>query len=108
MNNKIKKSQLVFDPKMSRRLLKLNSTIKFCPFCGQALEALCECHKNLIVDVKPYRSDDGTIIPDRSVLVFDNNSTFQADYNQMIEEAKAKREAEVEIEFDVEVEIELD
>lgn len=108
MNNKTKKSQLVFDPKMSRRLLKLNPTFKFCPFCGQALEALCECHKNLVVDVKPYRADDGTIVPDRSVLVFDNNSTFQADYNQMIEEAKAKREAEVEIEFDVEVEIELD
>jgi histidinol phosphatase-like enzyme len=104
MNNKTKKSQLVFDPKMSRRLLKLNPTFKFCPFCGQALEALCECHKNLVVDVKPYRADDGTIVPDRSVLVFDNNSTFQADYNQMIEEAKAKREAEeceqLSIDFD--------
>ena len=94
MNNKTKKSQLVFDPKMSRRLLKLNPTFKFCPFCGQALEALCECHKNLVVDVKPYRADDGTIVPDRSVLVFDNNPAFQADYNGMIEEAKAKREAD--------------
>lgn len=98
MNNKTKKSQLVFDPKMSRRLLKLNTIIKFCPFCGQPIEALCECHKNLVIDVKPYRADDGTIVPDRSVLVFDNNASFQADYNQMIEEAKAKKEAADEFE----------
>lgn len=104
MNNKTKKSQLVFDPKMSRRLLKLNPTFKFCPFCGQALEALCECHKNLVVDVKPYRTDDGTIVPDRSVLVFDNNSTFQADYNEMIEEAKAKREAEDPDQLSIDIE----
>lgn len=94
MNNKTKKSQLVFDPKMTRRLLKLNTTFKFCPFCGQELSALCECHKNLVVDVKPYRADDGAIVADRSVFVFDNNSTFQEDYNQMIEEAKAKKESE--------------
>lgn len=93
MNNKIKKSQLVFDPKMARKLLKLNSTFKFCPFCGQELEALCECHKNLVVDIKPYRNEDNVIIPDRSVLVFENNMSFQADYNQMIEE-RTKKEAE--------------
>ena len=104
MNNKIKKSQLVFDPKMSRRLLKLNPTFKFCPFCGQTLEAHCECHKNIVVDVKPYRNDDGTIIPDRSVLVFDNNETFQADYNEMIEEVKAKREAEENEQLSIDME----
>ena len=104
MNNKTKKSQLVFDPKMTRRLLKLNQTFKFCPFCGQELLTPCECHKNFVIDVKPYRADDGIIVSDRSVFVFDNNSTFQADYNHMIEEAKAKKEIEeveqLSIDFD--------
>ena len=94
MNNKIKKSQLCFDPKMARRLLKLNGEVKFCPFCATPITEGCECHKNLVIDIKPYRGEDGTIVSDRSVLVFDNNSAFQADYNQMIEEAKAKRETE--------------
>lgn len=109
MNNKTKKSQLVFDPKMARKLLKLNGEVKFCPYCATPMSEGCECHKNLVVDIKPYRNEDNVIVPDRSVLVFENNSAFQADYNQMIEEARAKREAEteVEVEFDVEVEIEL-
>ena len=94
MNNKTKKSQLCFDPKMARRLLKLNDEVKFCPFCATPLTEGCECHKNLVIDIKPYRGEDGAIVSDRSVLVFDNNAAFQADYNQMIEEAKAKREAE--------------
>ena len=95
MNNKTKKSQLVFDPKMARRLLKLNGEVKFCPYCARPISEGCACHKNLIIDIKPYRAEDGSIIIDRSVLVFDNNLEFQADYNQMIEEAKAKREAEI-------------
>ena len=94
MNNKIKKSQLCFDPKMARRLLKLNGEVKFCPYCATSISDGCECHKNIVVDIKPYRNEDGVIVPDRSVLVFDNNSAFQTDYNQMIEEAKAKKEAE--------------
>lgn len=110
MNNKIKKSQLVFDPKLGRRLLKMNNEIKFCPFCGKGIAEDCECHKNLVIDIKPYRNEDGVIITDRSVLVFDNNSAFQVDYNQIIEEAKAKKEAEetIEIEVDVDVDIEID
>ena len=104
MNNKIKKSQLCFDPKMARRLLKLNGEVKFCPFCATPISEVCECHKNLVVDIKPYRNEDGVIVPDRSVLVFDNNSAFQADYNQMIEEAKIKKETEelerLSIDFD--------
>ena len=94
MNNKIKKSQLVFDPKMARRLLKLNDEVKFCPFCGIAISEGCECHKNIVVDIKPYRNEDGVIMSDRSVLVFENNSTFQVDYNQMIEETKTKKVSE--------------
>ena len=96
MNNKIKKSQLCFDPKMARRLLKLNGEVKFCPFCATPMSEGCECHKNLVVDIKPYRNEDNIIIPDRSVLVFDNNSAFQADYNQMIEERTKKESEEFE------------
>jgi hypothetical protein len=94
MNNKTKKSQLVFDPKMARRLLKLNGEVKFCPYCATPISEGCGCHKNLVIDTKPYRNEDGVIVSDRSVLVFDNNVAFQADYSQMIEEAKAKRETE--------------
>lgn len=92
MNSKAKKSQLVFDPKLGRKLLKMNGEIRFCPFCGRGIEENCECHKNIVIDTKPYRENG--VMTDRSVLVFDNNSAFQADYNQMIEEAKAKKETE--------------
>lgn len=98
MNDKTKKSQLCFDPKMARRLLKLNGEIKFCSFCGTSISDGCECHKNFVIDIKPYRNEDGVIVSDRSVLVFDNNTAFQADYNQMIEEAKAKKASEIESE----------
>jgi len=98
MNNKTKKSQLVFDMKTTRRLLKMNDEIKFCPFCGKSMAENCECHKNIIIDVKPYRNEEGIIESDRSVMVFDNNDSFKADFNQMIEEAKAKKEAEPEFE----------
>lgn len=98
MNNKNKKSQLVFDMKTTRRLLKLNDEIRFCPFCGKPMAESCECHKNIIIDVKPYRNEEGIIESDRSVMVFDNNDNFKTDFNQMIEEAKAKKEAEPEFE----------
>lgn len=94
MNSKTKKSQLVFEPKLSRRLLKMNGEIKFCPFCGKGIEEGCTCHKNVVVDIKPYRGEDNVIISDRSVLVFDNNATFQADYNKLIEDTKTKKESE--------------
>ena len=98
MNNKTKKSQLVFDMKTTRRLLKMNDEIRFCPFCGKSMAENCGCHKNIIIDVKPYRNEDGIIESDRSVMVFDNNDNFKADFNQMIEEAKAKKEIESEFE----------
>lgn len=100
--NKVKKSQLVFDPKIGRKLLKMNGEIKFCPFCGKGINERCGCHLNIVVDIKPYREND--IMTDRSVLVFDNNDAFQADYAQLVEEAKAKKESEnpeqIEICFD--------
>jgi hypothetical protein len=98
MNNKTKKSQLVFDMKTTRRLLKMNDEIRFCPFCGKSMAENCECHKNIIIDVKPYRNEEGIIELDRSVMVFDNNDNFKVDFNHMIEEVKAKKEAESEFE----------
>ena len=84
--------------KTTRKLLKMNDEIKFCPFCGKPMEENCECHKNIIIDVKPYRNEEGIIESDRSVMVFDNNDSFKTDFNQMIEEAKAKKETESEFE----------
>jgi hypothetical protein len=98
--NKTKKSQLVFDMKLVRKLLKMNGEIKFCPFCGRSVNDGCECHKNIVIDVKPKRDTEN-----ETIAVFQNNPEFQADYNQMIEEAKAKKEAESEFE---QISIDLD
>ena len=87
--NKTKKSQLVFDMKLVRKLLKMNGEINFCPYCGKSIEEGCACHKNIVIDVKPKRATEN-----ETIAVFQNNSAFQADYNQMIEEAKAKKEVE--------------
>ena len=92
MNNKTKKSQLVFEPKLGRKLLKMNGEVRFCPFCGKEINEGCECHKNIVIDIKPYREND--VMTDRSVLVFDNNDAFKADYAQLIDEMKAKKETE--------------
>ena len=92
MNNKTKKSQLVFDPKIGLKLLKLNGEIKFCQFCGKGIDEGCGCHRNIVVDIKPYREND--VMTDRSVLVFDNNDAFKADYAQLIDEMKVKKDAE--------------
>ena len=94
MNNKTKKSQLCFDPKIGRKLLKMNNEIRFCPFCGKSIEDDCSCHKNIVIDIKPYRSEDKVIVPDKTVFVFDNNAKFREDYAQLVEEAKAKKESE--------------
>ena len=100
--NKTKKSQLCFDPKIGRKLLKMNGTIKFCPFCGKDIKEGCGCHLNIVVDIKPYRENG--VMTDRSVLVFDNNDSFKADYAQLVEEAKTKKESEepeqLSIDFD--------
>ena len=92
--NTNKKTQLVWDPKITRKLLKLNDEFRFCPFCGAPIEENCECHKNFIVDYKPYKNSDGTVEPNRSVAVFHNNKKFQEDNSKLIEEIKAKKEAE--------------
>ena len=91
---KTKKTQLVWDPKITRKLLKLNDEFRFCPSCGKSLEEDCACHKNFIVDYKPYKTSDGVVEPNRSVAVFHNNKKFQEDNAMLIEEIKAKKEAE--------------
>lgn len=104
IKNKNKESKLVFDPKITRKLLKLNGEIKFCPYCGKGIDENCECHKNIVVDVKPYRNEDGVFESDRSVVVFQNNEVFQSDLTQIIDEMKAKKE----IEFDANTENEIE
>lgn len=89
MNNKTKQSQLVFDMKLVRKLLKMNGEIKFCPFCGSPVEEDCGCHKNIVIDVKPKRDTEN-----ETIAVFQNNFAFQLDYNKVIEEAKAKKDAD--------------
>ncbi len=93
-----KKSKLIFDMKIVRKLLKMNGEPKFCPYCGKSLTEKCECHKNIIVDVKPLRGSE-----EASIAVFDNNESFQADLTQIMDEIKAKREIEEpeQIAFDI-------
>lgn len=90
---KNKKSKLVFDPRITRKLLKMNGEPKFCPYCGKSLAEKCECHKNIIIDVKPLRGSE-----EASIAVFVNNESFQADYAQIMDEIKAKKEMDVESE----------
>lgn len=91
IKNENKKSKLIFDPKLSRKLLKMNGEIKYCPYCGITIDANCECHKNIVIDVKPYRNEFGDMAIDRSVMVFQNNKAFQSDLTQLMEEAATKR-----------------
>ena len=89
-----KKTQLVWDPKIVRKLLKMNDEFRFCPSCARPIEEGCECHKNFIVDYKPYKNSDGAVEPNRSVAVFQNNKKFQEDNAQLIEEMSSKKEIE--------------
>ena len=96
-----KKSKLCFDMKIARKLLKMNGEIKFCPHCGKGIEENCECHKNLVVDIKPYRNDEGVVDKDRSVFVFLNNESFREDFTHIMDDIKSKKEPEYEqITFD--------
>ena len=91
IRNENKKSKLIFDPRIARKLLKLNGEIRFCPYCGKGIEENCECHKNIVIDVKPMRGAEDT-----TIAVFQNNEAFQADLTQIMDEIKAKKEAEAE------------
>lgn len=89
--NENKKSKLVFDMRVVRRLLKMNGEVKYCPYCGKALAEKCECNKNIIVDCKPLRNGNG-----ESVMVFDNNESFQKAFSEIMDEIKAKKEQDAE------------
>lgn len=93
IRNENKKSKLIFDPKITRKLLKMNGELRFCPYCGKELAEMCECHKNIIIDVKPMRGAEGS-----TIAVFQNNETFQADLTQIMDEIKAKKETDAEYE----------
>lgn len=96
IRNENKKSKLIFDPRVTRKLLKMNGELKFCPYCGKELSENCACHKNIVVDVKPMRGAEDT-----TIAVFANNEAFQADLTQIMDEIKAKKEAEEKPEIDV-------
>ncbi len=91
IKNENKSSKLIFDMKLVRKLLKMNGELKFCPYCGKTLIDKCECHKNIIIDVKPLRGSE-----DATIAVFANNETFQSDLTEILDEIKAKKEVEVE------------
>ena len=96
IKNENKKSKLIFDPRVTRKLLKMNGEVKFCPYCGKGISENCSCHKNIVIDVKPMRGAEDT-----TIAVFANNESFQADLTQIMEEIKAKKEAEEKPEIDV-------
>ena len=95
MKNINKKSKLIFDPRITRKLLKMNDEIKFCPYCGKTIDDNCGCHKNIVIDVKPLRGSE-----EASIVVFDNNESFQSDLAQIMDEIKAKKEIEKESELE--------
>lgn len=92
-NNEKKLSKLIFDMKVVRKLLKMNSEPKYCPYCGKKLSDNCECHKNIVVDVKPLRNGNG-----ETIAVFLNNDSFQKDFTEIMDELKAKADAKKESE----------
>jgi hypothetical protein len=91
-NKNIKKSQLVFDPKVARKLLKMSGEPKFCPYCAASLENGCECHKNIVIDIKANREN-----AEKSIFVFDNNESFRSDFDRLMDEIKASKEIEAEL-----------
>lgn len=66
----MKKSKLIFDAKIARKLLKMGF---------------------VVIDIKPNR--DNT---DRTVFAFENTEEFQQALTQILDEDKIKKEAEYE------------
>ncbi len=84
MNNKkdIRKSRLVFDAKMARKLLKQGF---------------------VVIDIKPNRENT-----DKTIFVFENTDEFKVALEKLMDEIKAKKEAEIEFECEIEFEIDVD
>lgn len=91
IKNENKKSKLIFDMKLTRKLLKMNGELKFCPYCGTELANNCECHKNMIIDVKKMRDTEN-----ETIAVFANTDSFKKDLNVLMEEMKEKKKTEAE------------
>ena len=84
MNNKkdTRKSRLVFDAKMARKLLKQGF---------------------VVIDIKPNRENT-----DKTIFVFENTDEFKVALEKLMDEIKAKKEAEIEFECEIEFEIDVD
>lgn len=84
MDNKkdTRKSRLVFDAKMARKLLKQGF---------------------VVIDIKPNRENT-----DKTIFVFENTDEFKVALEKLMDELKAKKETEIEIEFEGEIEVEID
>lgn len=67
-----RKSRLIFDAKMARKLLKQGF---------------------VVIDIKPNRENT-----DKSIFVFENTEEFKVALEQLMDEIKAKKEAEFEYE----------
>ena len=93
-----KKSKLIFDQKISRKLLKMNGEFKFCPCCGKALTDGCDCNTNLIIDVKKKRDSEN-----ETISVFLNTPGFQKNFDALMAEYKAKEEAKKDVASEAEV-----
>ena len=79
-----RKSRLIFDAKIARKLLKQGF---------------------VVIDIKPNRENT-----DKSIFVFENTEEFKAALTQIMDEIKVKKEAEreIEVEFDIDVDVEID
>lgn len=64
--NENKKSKLIFDPKIARKLLKQGF---------------------VVIDIKPNRENT-----DKSIFVFENTDEFKAALEKLMDELKAKKE----------------
>ena len=83
-----KKSKLVFDPRITRAILKKNPTepAKFCRYCGKSLDEGCGCPEfYTVVDVKKLR---GSV--DGSIHIFENTPGFQKVYEEVYAELKER------------------
>ena len=67
-----RKSRLIFDAKMARKLLKQGF---------------------VVIDIKPNRENT-----DKSIFVFENTEEFKVALERLMDELKAKKEAETECE----------
>lgn len=96
MENNNKKSKLIFDMRITRKLLKKNPTqeAKYCRYCGKLLSEHCGCQQPVeVVDVKPLRDH-----PESTIAVFENTEWFQKAFDEIMSELKSYKEEEVPVE----------